>query len=72
MTNKELIIQSLENTPSSILDEVLDFICYLKTKQAQETLELAEDLSDLRVIREEIKHEGTIPWAQVKQEIGLT
>ena len=69
MTTKELIIQKLETVSASTLDEVLSF---LLQKQQEEEQELAEDLADLRTIREEIKTEGTIPWEQVKQELGLT
>jgi hypothetical protein len=33
MTTRELIIQELEQTPDFILEEVLDFLRYLKVKQ---------------------------------------
>lgn len=35
MTPKDLIIQELDHTPDSILEEVLDFLHYLKLKQRQ-------------------------------------
>nr|WP_290224276.1 DUF2281 domain-containing protein [Trichocoleus desertorum] len=33
MTAKELIIQELEKVPESLLEEVLDFLRFLKMKQ---------------------------------------
>ncbi|WP_156119798.1 DUF2281 domain-containing protein [Leptolyngbya sp. KIOST-1] len=35
MTNRELILQELEQTPDPILGEVLDFLRYLKQKSRQ-------------------------------------
>jgi len=39
MTNKkELLINELEHTPEYLLDEVLDFLHFLKSKNTQEKL----------------------------------
>ncbi|MEO0969854.1 MAG: DUF2281 domain-containing protein [Cyanobacteria bacterium J06639_18] len=37
MTIKELLIQEIESSPDSLLEETLDFLRFLKTKETQET-----------------------------------
>jgi len=39
MNTKNLLIQELEQVPEPILEEVLDFLRFLKAKKIQETLE---------------------------------
>ncbi|MFB2879363.1 hypothetical protein [Floridanema aerugineum] len=39
MTAKDLIIQEVENMPDFLLDEVLDFLQFIKAKYEQEKLE---------------------------------
>lgn len=39
MTAKDLIIQEIENIPDFLLDEVLDFLQFIKAKYQQEKLE---------------------------------
>ena len=41
MTTKDLIIQELERTPTPILEQVLAFLKFLKSMQAQDNLETA-------------------------------
>lgn len=36
MSKKELLLKEIEQTPEPFLDEVLDFIKYLKTKKKNE------------------------------------
>ncbi|OUL23028.1 DUF2281 domain-containing protein [Nostoc sp. RF31YmG] len=36
MTIKELLLQEIESSPESLLEETLDFLRFLKTKQAAE------------------------------------
>lgn len=41
MSKKELLINEIQNVPESLLDEVLDFINFLKTKVIKERLDTA-------------------------------
>lgn len=41
MTKKELVINEIEQVPEPLLDEVLDFVQFLKTKSAKERLQCA-------------------------------
>lgn len=41
MSKKELIISEIEHVPELLLDEVLDFINFLKTKIIRERLDTA-------------------------------
>lgn len=41
MTKKDLIISEIEQVPEPFLDEVLDFVQFLKTKVIKERLEIA-------------------------------
>ncbi len=54
-----------------IEEKALHFIEFVTRQREQEALELQEDLEALHAAREEMKREGTIPWEQVKQELGL-
>lgn len=71
MDTKSLLIQEIEQTPELILDEVLDFLRFLKAKQGQEKLEIEADLEDARAALEEARQHGTTPLADLKQELGL-
>lgn len=41
MDKKELLIKEIEQAPDTLLDEVLDFLHYLKSKVRDESLETA-------------------------------
>ncbi|BBD54243.1 MULTISPECIES: hypothetical protein [Planktothrix] len=41
MNTKELLIKEVENSPDFILQEVWDFLQFLKTKYQQEQLEIS-------------------------------
>ena len=41
MTKKEILIQEIEQVPESYLDEVLDFVHFLKSKIIREKLDTA-------------------------------
>jgi len=41
MSKKELLSSELEEIPEPLLDEVLDFVRFLKTKIAKERLDIA-------------------------------
>lgn len=71
MNTKDLLLQEIEQTPELILDEVLDFLRFLKTKHEQEKLEIQADLEDARVALREAKEQGTTSLADLKQELGL-
>ena len=40
MSAKDLIIQEMEQVPEALLEEVLDFLRFFKTKEMQEKLEI--------------------------------
>ena len=71
MNTKELIIQEIEQVPEPLLDEVLDFLRFLKAKHEQEKLEAQIDLKDARAALKEAKEEGTTALEDLKQELGL-
>jgi hypothetical protein len=68
MDTKKLIVRELDNVEDAFLNEVLHYVRFLKT---QYELELEADLEDAETALEEAKREGTVPWEQVKQELGL-
>lgn len=65
------LLEALTETPEQVQYQVLDFVRFLAHERRMEANELQEDLEDVRAAREEIKLHGTIPWEQVKQELGL-
>ncbi len=71
MNTKNLLIQEIEQAPEPILDEVLDFLRYLKAKHEQEKLEMQTDLVDARAALCEAKEQGTTSLAALKQELDL-
>ncbi len=69
MSTKDLILQNLDQLPEDLWREVLDFVLFLRHKQAHvEALEEAEDLADAQAA---LAEEGFISLDQVKQELGL-
>lgn len=71
MNTKDLLIQEIDQVPEPILDEVLDFLRFLKTKHEQEKLESQVDLEDARAALKEAQEQGTTSLADLKQELGL-
>ncbi|MDZ4872109.1 MAG: hypothetical protein CLLPBCKN_001497 [Chroococcidiopsis cubana SAG 39.79] len=71
MNTKELLLQEIEQVPEAILDEVLDFLRFLKTKNEREKLEMQTDLEDARAALKEAREQGTTSLADLKQELGL-
>jgi hypothetical protein len=70
MTAREKLLETIHRTPEPLLAEVLHYLEYLLERHLEEQEE-NEDLEELKVIRQEIAKEGTVPWNQVKQELGL-
>jgi hypothetical protein len=71
MTITDQIVQELTEVPEPIQMEVLKYLRYLKDTHTQEELEDAEDLADAQAALQEIEAEGTVPWEQVKAELGV-
>lgn len=71
MNTKDLLLQEIEQTPEPILDEVLDFLRFLKAKSEQEKLEMQLDLVDARAALKEAKAQGTTSLAELKRELEL-
>jgi len=40
MTKKELLINEIDKIPENLIDEVIDFVQFLKTKKIKENLEI--------------------------------
>ena len=60
MNTKDLILQELEETSEPLLNEILDFVRFLKIKQTQEATENQQDLDDSYQALIEAKEKGTI------------
>jgi len=67
MSPKEELIQQLDCTSDSIIIEVLDFLQFLQAKQGQDS----EDIKDARAALLTVETEGTVPWDELKAEVGL-
>lgn len=69
MVTKDFILQNLDRLPENLLQEVLDFILFLRHKQEiAEELEDAEDITDAKTA---LAESGFISLAEVKRELGL-
>lgn len=68
MTTKDFILQNLGQLPEDLWREVLDFILFLRHKQAREDLEDAEDVIDAKAA---LAGAGSMPLAEVKRELGI-
>jgi hypothetical protein len=71
MNTKDLILQELEETSEPLLNEILDFVRFLKIKQTQEATENQQDLDDSYQALREAKEKGTISLEVFKTELGL-
>lgn len=69
MNAKDLIIQEIEQVPEPLLDEVLDFLRFLKAEHEREEQEAQINLEDARAALK--KEEGTTSLEDLKQELGL-
>ncbi|PSN15586.1 DUF2281 domain-containing protein [filamentous cyanobacterium CCT1] len=67
MTLKELLIQELDDASESLLIELLDFVQFLKAKQADDTV----DLLEARQALASIATEGTVSWESLQADVGL-
>ena len=67
MTLKELLIQEIDDASDPLLVEVLDFLQFLKAKQAENKA----DILEAREALASIAAEGTIAWEALKAEAGL-
>ncbi|OKH39664.1 DUF2281 domain-containing protein [[Phormidium ambiguum] IAM M-71] len=61
MTAKDLIIQEIENIPDFLLDEVLDFLQFIKAKYQQEKLETTI-LSESSLQKDWLRPEEDAAW----------
>lgn len=71
MDAKALLLQEIEQTTETILNEVLDFLRFLKAKQEQEELEIQADIADTHAALAEAKQYNTTSLADLKQELSL-
>ncbi len=61
MNKKELIAKEIEQVPEPLLEEVLDFVRFLKTKRNQEKLEISL-LSESSLKKDCFKPEEDEAW----------
>jgi lipase chaperone LimK len=61
MTIKEKITQELEKLPEPVLQEVLDFVEFLKTKQQKKMLEITI-MSESSLAKDWLKPEEDAAW----------
>ncbi len=71
MTARDLILQELEQVPESLLEEVLDFLRFLKMKQEREQLENEMDLRDAQAALTEAREQGTTSLGELERELDL-
>jgi len=69
MNTKDLILQELEETSEPLLNEVLDFVRFLKIKQTQEATENQQDLEDSHQALMEATEKGTISLEAFKTDV---
>ena len=67
MNLKEFLIEELDGVSDLVLIELLDFLHFLKAKQAENTADLIEARQALTTVASE----GTISWDELKAESGL-
>ncbi len=61
MTKKDLIVREIEEFPEPMLEEILDFVRFLKVKGAQEKLEVTL-LSEPSLQKDWLKPEEDEAW----------
>lgn len=61
MYTKDLILQEIDQIPEFLLDEVLDFLQFLKTKYTQEKLEVST-LSETALAKDWLSPEEEDAW----------
>ena len=61
MNKKELIVKEIEQVPEPLLEEVLDFVRFLKTKGVREKLEITL-LSELSLKKDWLRPEEDEAW----------
>jgi hypothetical protein len=70
-TTKQQLLSAIEQAPEAVLSEALHYLQYLTDRYLEE-LEDAQDLADYREAKAEMEQEGTIPLAQLKQELEMS
>lgn len=61
MQSRERLIQEIEQTPDFLLDEVLDFVQFLKAKHVQDKLEISL-MSESALAKDWLKPEEDEAW----------
>lgn len=71
MTTKDLIVQEMEQTPDIILEEVLDFLRYLKQKhQSTASVLVISEGRETRVVQEEVLGHETLKDQFLRQPLS--
>jgi hypothetical protein len=61
MSNKEIILKEIEHVPDALLEEVVDFIRFLKTKMIKEKYEITV-ASESSLKKDWFRHEEDEAW----------
>lgn len=61
MTKKELLIKEIDQVPGPFLDEVLDFVQFLKARITKEKIDIAI-ASEFSLKKDWLKPEGDEAW----------
>ena len=59
------IIDHQGQSPSEVIEQALELL------EDYQRWEEEQDIADIEAVKQEIKHEGTIPWETVKANLGL-
>jgi len=62
MSKKELLINEIKQIPEPFLDEVLDFIRFLKTKSIKERINIAAIASESSLKKDWLRPEEDEAW----------
>jgi|LakMenEpi03Aug12_release.lakeMendotaPanAssembly.Ray.scaffolds.fasta_scaffold2420159_2 antitoxin Phd len=65
LAQTEAVIVERHGTPQAVI------ISHARYEQLMSALEDAEDISALAEVKDDITRHGTIPWEEVRQDLGL-
>lgn len=61
LAKKEIVIKEIEDMPESLIDEILDFILFLKIKSSKDILEIL-NMSESSLAKDWLKPEEEEAW----------
>lgn len=61
LAKKEIVIKEIEDMPENLIDEILDFILFLKIKSSKDILEIL-NMSESSLAKDWLKPEEEEAW----------